>query len=221
LKTTGQINRGFNLTVGFLVLSAAIVLFSFIASDVAPGTTLTLIDARINVWLHTHNTALLTTVFLLISRLHSQLGIAIMTLAICIYLWSRHQCYWVLTILLAVFGGMLLNVLLKNLFTRQRPDPNSPILLLKTFSFPSGHTMLAVVFYGTLAALAVSRLRDGKSRVLAIVTAILMIALVGFSRIYLGVHYLSDVLGAIVEGLGWLALCLLSVDMIRHWQDGH
>jgi membrane-associated phospholipid phosphatase len=212
---------GLYLTVGLLVLGAAIVLFAVIARDVATGNALTLIDARINVWLHTHNTTQLTTLFLLVSRLHSNLGISLVTLAISLYLWSKHQRYWVLTLVLAVFGGMLLNVLLKNLFTRPRPHLENPILILHTFSFPSGHTLLAVVFYGTLGAFAVSRLRDWKLRVLAVLLAISMIAFIGFSRMYLGVHYLSDVLGAFVEGLAWLALCLLGVGIIRHWQDAY
>lgn len=116
--------------------------------------------------------------------------------------------------MLAVFGGMALNFLLKNLFLRQRPHFNDAILTLTSYSFPSGHTMMATVFYGTLCALAASRTRDWRCRALAIFGAAILISLVGFSRIYLGAHFLSDVLAAIAEGLAWLAFCLIAVEVI-------
>ena len=115
-----------------------------------------------------------------------------------------------------VFGGMLLNVVLKNLFVRPRPHFDDSVRVLTTFSFPSGHTMLAAVFYGALCAFVVSRLRGWMLRVLAVFAAIFMIVLVGFGRMYLGVHYLSDVLGAMAEGLAWLSVCFLTVGLIRN-----
>jgi membrane-associated phospholipid phosphatase len=210
---------GLYLTVGLLTLGAAAMLFAVIAGDVTAGEFLNPIDTRISVWLHAHNTRQLTTLFLLVSKLHSNLSVTIMTLAISAYLWSRRLRYWVLTFTLAVFGGMLLNFLLKTLFMRPRPHFDNPVLTLTSFSFPSGHTILAAVFYGTLCVFAVLRLRVWKLRVLAVLVATFMIALVGFSRMYLGAHYLSDVLGAVAEGLAWLALCLTAVGLIRHWQD--
>ncbi|HKP39102.1 MAG TPA: phosphatase PAP2 family protein [Pyrinomonadaceae bacterium] len=206
---------GLHLTVGLVALGAALLLFGVIAENVAAGDSLTRVDARINAWLHAHNQTQLTTFCLLISNLHSNLVVTTVTVAICAYLWERHLRYWVLTFVFTVFGGMLLNYLLKLLFVRPRPHFDDPILILTTFSFPSGHTLLAVVFYGTLCVFAVSRLRVWKLRVPLIFTGLLMIALVGFSRMYLGVHYLSDVLGAIVEGLAWLALCLITVGILR------
>jgi undecaprenyl-diphosphatase len=145
-----------------------------------------------------------------------------MTLAVSGYLWIKRVRVWVLTLMLAVFGGMLLNFLLKDVFVRPRPHFDDPLLTLTTYSFPSGHTMMATVFYGTLCALIVSRIVFWRWRVLAIVAAGVMILLVGFSRIYLGAHYLSDVLAAIAEGLAWIAFCLLVVGELerrRKWQQ--
>jgi membrane-associated phospholipid phosphatase len=208
---------GLQLTAGLVAFTIAAIIFVLLAEDVATADTLTLLDAQINVWLHAHNTPHLTTFFLLVSKLHSNLIVTTVMLAICVYLWSKHLRYWVLTFLLAVPGGMLLNVLLKLVFARPRPRFDDPILRLKTFSFPSGHTMLAVVFYGTLCVFAIARLRGWKMRAPAILLAAFMIALVGFSRMYLGAHYLSDVLGAMAEGFAWLAFCFLVVGLIREW----
>lgn len=198
-----------------IALGVAAILFALIAADVLSGGAGTLIDARLSIWLHTRTTARLTTFFALISELHSNLYVGIVTALICTYLWTKHLRYWVLSLLLSVFGGMLLNVGLKDLFVRPRPTFADTIPRLHTFSFPSGHTMLATVFYGSLCVFLVSRTQSWIRRALAIVVAFLMIALVGFSRMYLGVHYLTDVMGAIVEGSAWLATSFLIVALIR------
>jgi undecaprenyl-diphosphatase len=75
--------------------------------------------------------------------------------------------------------------------------------------------MAATVFFGTVAAFLVWSIRGRGRRVLTVLVASLLIALVAFSRIYLRVHYLSDVLAAIAAGLAWLALCLTGVDTLR------
>jgi membrane-associated phospholipid phosphatase len=152
---------------------------------------------------------------LVITNIHSTLGITIMTMAISVFLWRRGLRNWVFTFLLTVYSGVLLNVLLKSIFHRARPHFDDPILTLNTHSFPSGHTMTATVFYGTLCAIVISFARGWGLRAFSIIVAVFLIALVGFSRIYLGVHYLSDVLGAMAEGAAWLALCLTATDTWR------
>jgi undecaprenyl-diphosphatase len=114
--------------------------------------------------------------------------------------------------MLSVFGGMLLNALLKQVFMRPRPRFENPLLIISSYSFPSGHTMMATVFYGALCALFVTKVRDWRARGLAAGLSACLILLVGFSRIYLGVHYLSDVMAAIAEGLAWLAFSVISVE---------
>jgi undecaprenyl-diphosphatase len=194
---------------------ASVVLFLLLAANVASGGVLVLLDARLSVWLHNHNTPARTTFFLLISNLHSNLSIAIVTFLVAVYLWTRHLRYWVLTLAISIPGGGLLNVGLKILFARARPHFDNPILIVHTYSFPSGHTMLATVFYGTLCILIYSLVRDWKLRMAALLVALLMITLVGFSRMYLGVHYLTDVVGAILEGTVWLVLCFLTLGTLQ------
>jgi undecaprenyl-diphosphatase len=126
---------------------------------------------------------------------------------------------WALAFSLSVAGGMLLNVLLKGLFERARPTFDTPILTLTSYSFPSGHTMLATTLYGALCAFVLSQVRGWPLRSLTIVAASSMIALVGFSRIYLGAHYLTDVLAAMLEGLAWLALVLTAIHTRRRWRE--
>ena len=206
---------GLHLTLGILFLSAATWLFADLAEDVTNGDPLTVTDARFSNWLHAHATPSLTRLTLLITHLHSTLGVTLMTLAISIFLWRRRLRHWVFTLLVIVYGGMLLNFWLKAVFQRARPHFEDPVLVVSNYSFPSGHAMAATVFYGTLCAIVITQMRDWKWRVLSIIVAVLLTALVGFTRIYLGVHYLSDVLGAMAEGAAWLALCLTATETMR------
>lgn len=219
-RLSSRESAGLKPTLVLLLLVIAVLVFGAIAEDVFTNDPLTIIDARFSAWLRGHTLPWLTPALLLITHVHSLLGVTVMTLAVCGYLWIRRLRVWVLMLTLAVFGGMLLNLILKYAFVRQRPHLGDPLLTLTTYSFPSGHTLMATVFYGTLCGLVVSRAHHWRWRLLAIVVTGLMILLVGFSRIYLGAHYLSDVLAAIAEGLAWLAFCFVAVGGQR-WHGGN
>ena len=203
------------LSLVLLMLIVSVWAFGAIAEDVFTNDPLTVVDARFSAWLQHHQVHTLTRFLVLITQLHSLLGVTVITLAVSAYLWIKRLRIWFLTLMLAMFGGMLLNLLLKHVFVRERPHFDNPLLVLTTYSFPSGHTVMATVFYGTLCALVVSRTRRWLWRVLAIAAAAFLVLLVGFSRIYLGAHYLSDVLAAIAEGLAWLAFCLISIEELK------
>jgi undecaprenyl-diphosphatase len=110
---------------------------------------------------------------------------------------------------------MLINVLVKYIVHRPRPYFDNPLLILTTYSFPSGHALASTVLYGLLAAFAVQASKTWRQRVVAVSIALCLIALVCFSRVYLGVHYLTDVLAGVLEGVLWLALCLTMTKIIE------
>jgi undecaprenyl-diphosphatase len=213
-SSSARANPGLTI-FGLLILVTSTVVFGLLAEDVTNGEPLTILDERFSNWLHAHGSAQLTTLLLLVTRTHSHLTITVATLLLGAWWWNRRFRERVLILMLAVFGGMFLNLLLKHLFLRARPEWHDPLLILTTYSFPSGHTMIATVFYGSLCAFVFTSVRNWLWRVLVIVDSVLMISLVGFSRIYLGVHYLSDVLAAIAEGLAWLAFSFLAVDFVQ------
>ena len=202
-------------TFGILMLIGASWVFVGIAEDVVSGDPLTLVDTQLAAWFHTHSTPLITQSMLIISGLQGTLGMSIYALLFGIFLMRTKQCYWLLTLILTVPGGMLLNVLMKQIFQRARPSFTDPIITLTTYSFPSGHAAGATLFYGILAAFLVTHISKWRWRAVVVLVAILLVALVGFSRIYLGVHYLSDVLAAVAEGAAWLALCLTAIHTLR------
>lgn len=107
----------------------------------------------------------------------------------------------------AVGGGALLSSALKGLLQRPRPDLVPHVVDVHTFSFPSGHAMLSAVTYLTLGAL-LARLQSGRAtRIYALAVALILTFLVGVSRVYLGVHWPTDVLAGWTVGAAWALLC--------------
>jgi membrane-associated phospholipid phosphatase len=186
-------------------------LFIAIAEDVATGDPIVRLDQAIALWLHQHGHPALTTFLLGVTNLHSPAGVFAMSVVFAAYLAWKRARYWLVTLVLVMAGGMLLNTIFKQAFQRARPTWDNPLLTLTSYGFPSGHTAGATLFYGMLAAYLMTRVRSMAARVACVAGAVLMVALVGISRMYLGVHYLSDVLAAACASAAWLALCLLVV----------
>jgi membrane protein DedA with SNARE-associated domain/membrane-associated phospholipid phosphatase len=219
-RLSPQAYLGLHLTAGALILIGATWIFGAIAQDVVKGAPLTVVDIRVSEWLHTHASPQVSAVMRCISYLGAPPVASLIALCVgVVLLWQRYR-YWLLALVVTVPGGMLLNVLLKTAFRRQGPRFEDSVLALTKYSFPSTHAMAATVLYGVLAAFAVWTIQAWRWRVLAVLVAGLLILLVGFSRVYLGAHYPSDVLAAAAEGLAWLALCLTAVDTLRRRRRG-
>lgn len=213
---------GLHLTAGVALLVLAAWIFGAIAEDVVTHDAITLRDLRLANWLHLHAHARagLTQAMRLVSDTHDTIGTLLMTALFALWLLARRARYWLLSLALCVPGGMLLNVLLKYVFQRTRPQFDDPLVSLLSYSFPSGHTVAATLFYGVLAAYLCVMLPRWRTRALVAVAACGMVALVAFSRIYLGAHYLSDVLAAVAEGCAWLAICITASATLRRRRAG-
>jgi membrane-associated phospholipid phosphatase len=210
---------GLHLTVGLALMLLAIVVFHEIAEAVMGAEQITVIDLQVAHWFNQHALPWLTSFLLVYTDLHGVLGAIILTALLAGYFYRQRASYWLFTLLIAVPGVMILNVLLKSVFGRMRPSFEQPLLqtVLHSYSFPSGHTATATALYGVLGAYLICRTAPDAwgQRVMIALGALLMAALVGFSRIYLGAHYLSDVLAAMAESAGWLAICIAGVSTLR------
>ncbi|MEP7207850.1 MAG: phosphatase PAP2 family protein [Casimicrobiaceae bacterium] len=213
LSPTGYL--GINLTLGGLVVIGAGWLFGGIAEDVVTGDPLTKVDHRIAAWFHAQAVPPLTKAMMLLTELGGLRGIAIASGTLAIYLAWRRQWHWLGALLLAVPGGMVVNVLTKYAFARARPSFADPLLTLTTYSFPSGHVTASTLFYGFLAAYLVARIPAWRWRVPFVLIASFAVAVVGLTRVYLGVHFLSDVLAAFALGTAWLAMVLTTLHTFR------
>ena len=171
-------------------------------------SALVALDSRVANLLHSRAHGALETFFFAVTYLHSPAAMTAWSVIFAALLARLRQWYWLITLAASVGGGMLVNALLKASYERIRPKFDDPLLVLTSFSFPSGHTAGAVLFYGVLAGFLVSRFYEWRLRAASVAGAIGLVALVGFSRMYLGAHYLSDVVAAACASTVWLVLCL-------------
>jgi membrane-associated phospholipid phosphatase len=166
-------------------------------------------DHQIAGWFHAH----LSQAFVNILRVLSEPGAAewigaVLFVAVILLVWKRA---WpaLATIVIAVPGGMLLNEVLKLAVHRHRPFLDGWFVDWSGYSFASGHTIGATLLYGQLLLFVLPVLKSKRRQRLAILVAAMLVMLVGFSRIALGAHYLSDVIAAIFLGSLWLLICAL------------
>ena len=125
----------------------------------------------------------------------------------------KYHAMWL--VLAATLGGLLISTLLKQLIDRARPDLVPHLSNVYTSSFPSGHSMLSAVVYLTLGALLTRLASERRVKLYFLAAALLLTFLVGVSRVYMGVHYPTDVLAGWTAGLVWALLCWL---VARHLQ---
>ena len=209
---------GLHMTVGVVLMLIAIVIFHEIAEAVMGAEQITVIDLQVANWFNQNAVPWITSCLLVITHVHGVIGAITLACLLAWYLHRQKASYWLFTLVITMPGVMILNVLLKYIFGRARPSFETPLLqALSTYSFPSGHTATATALYGVLGAYMVCQTQPGQwGRRIAIVSgATAMAVLVGFSRIYLGAHYLSDVLAAMAESCAWLAICIAGVSTLR------
>ena len=205
---------GLHLTLGLLVSLGAVALFASLAEDVVNREALFVFDQQLADCLHELATPTGLSVWVVVSELGSVTGVALVGMAFAIVLYRRRQVWLLRGWLAALAGAALLNLVLKQYFQRPRPS-YAEFFELKNWSFPSGHAMGSLVTYGMLAYIGVVLIRRQHVRWVVVGLATFLICSIGASRIVLGVHYLSDVLGGYTAGSVWLAACISGLEIIR------
>ncbi len=185
---------------GFLALAAGLLLApAFLEADLALSAAIRAIDLP---GLET------------LARLATTAGdfwpIAALTAVTSAILWFRGRRTEAVMVVVAVLGGALLGVGLKQAFMRVRPALDvARIPLPETYSFPSGHALSSLLYFGSLMVVAALDVRRRRYAVLLVVGCTFAALAIALSRVYLGVHYLGDVIGAWLLGFAWLSLVVL------------
>jgi membrane-associated phospholipid phosphatase len=167
------------------------------------------IDHGVALWFHAHLTPTFVSVLRGITEFGSSEWIAIvLSIAVLFFVFKRWWPSLLMTVV-AIPGGMLLNEWVKILVHRHRPFGDGWFVDWSGYSFASGHTIGATLLYGQIALFLIPLIKSRGGRVLVFSAATFVIVLVGFSRIALGAHYLTDVLAGMFLGTSWLTLCVL------------
>ena len=206
------------VVLGVSLLSVAGVLgFFAIAGSVMEGDTQQ-VDEAIVRWFrdpadpsHARGPAWLTEVAIDITAMGSTVVLVMVVLAVSGFLWLQNQTRLLALLIAAMAGGTVLNALLKTTFARPRPSVVPHLREVFTFSFPSGHAALSAIVYLTIGVLLLEVVSSRASRLYCLAVAMAATFLVGFSRVFLGVHYPSDVLAGWAAGITWAALCWLAM----------
>jgi undecaprenyl-diphosphatase len=186
---------------------AALAVFALLALQVLLHGPLARADLALTNFLAAHRRPWLTQLMLLVSDSHETGKLLAIAVLLAAWRWWRGARREALAFAV-VPAGEALNVLLKYTFQRPRPLVAHPLVHLSTFSFPSGHAVASTVFYGAVCALVFDQTRSMLLRAVAAVVGLAMVLLVCASRVYLGAHYLSDVLAGVAVGTACLAIAL-------------
>ncbi|NUT00913.1 MAG: phosphatase PAP2 family protein [Sphingomonas sp.] len=210
-----------------IAFCVAITLFLKFASEVTEGDTLYL-DRLIIVSLRQPGDPSLpigppwlTTFMADITSLGSASVLVTVTLVVLGYLLTRRHAERAILTFVAVSLGYALSTTLKSIFSRPRPDIVTHLVNVTSASFPSGHAMNSAVVYLTLAALLAQAERDKRARVYILACGLSLTGLVGISRVYLGVHWPTDVMAGWAVGAIWALFCLLAAYGLRRYRSGH
>jgi undecaprenyl-diphosphatase len=178
------------------------------------------LDAYATEFLARHSSPPIEAIMGVVSAWHAPGGIVTLTaLAALVLLWRRDGL-GLLMLLSSVLGGATLNHMLKHGFQRPRPGMEHLPAAVTDFAFPSGHAANATLLYGACVVLLVPHLSARWARAAAVFGALLWVGLVSGSRVLLGAHRLSDVLGGMLLGLAWLALCMAATAALERIKAG-
>lgn len=206
---------GLTLTVGVAVSLLAGWLFGELADEILEEELLTQLDLTLGEGLLGVVSEPVSQLFYGITMIASPVVLITGVVLTSLWLVKRGDKADAVLVLVTVGGGALINFLLKLLFSRPRPSFIDMFYQEVGFSFPSGHAMLSVLFFGVLAYLIWRPLHTVRWRIAVVMAAAIIALFVGISRLVLGVHFLSDVLAGWAAGIVWLSACITTREVGR------
>jgi undecaprenyl-diphosphatase len=192
-----------SLLLGLATAILALIFFGWLADEALEGDARAFDDAT-RAAVHQFASPLMTAIMRGFSFVGSTIALSVGTIFVVVRFvmrkWKREARLFALTMI----GAGLLNITLKLAFKRPRPVPFFNLSPPETYSFPSGHSLTSAVFFGALAAILTARIKSRRVRIVIWIVGVGMFLLIGLSRIYLGVHYTTDVIAGFVAALIWI-----------------
>jgi undecaprenyl-diphosphatase len=209
---------GIFVVAGAVIAAVGTWFFSEIAETVMAGGTQSF-DETILRWIYAHHSPALDATMIEITALGTGTVVLMIVGVAALFLTLTKHKYSALLLLVATAGGLALDMVLKLRFDRPRPHVFAWGTNAVSSSFPSGHAMSAAIVYSTVAYLAARLQKHRWSRWLTMLISIVVILLICSSRLYLGVHYPSDVLAGVVIGLAWAGFCMALLEAVQRFSQ--
>ena len=205
---------GISLLAGLLFSAAIVVVFGLLAREVFLTARAGPLDREITLFVRGLQTPTRDNLAIVLTFFGSHLFLIPATLLVAFILRAKGHPTSALLFVASVAGGFVLNALLKISFHRARPDLWPALVAEHTYSFPSGHATMSTVFYGGLAAV-VFHLTDRRlPRIAAVALALIAIVTIMGTRVYLGVHWTTDVLAGFVVGVFWVVVSAIATEVV-------
>jgi membrane-associated phospholipid phosphatase len=221
VSTTGERLKNY-LPVAAILIAGA--LFTAWAGDAfidlaekvhGNNVSLQKLDASVHDWTVHERTAGATTFFTMMTIIGGPLGLAILLTIVAAILAIRRRWSWLIYLGVTAAGGGVLNLELKRYFARARPIAAEMLRRANGYSFPSGHAMGSAVAFGALAYLSFRAIRSWPAKAAVMAFLYTLIASVALSRVYLGVHWISDVLAGVTVGTVWVTTTTVAYETLR------
>jgi membrane-associated phospholipid phosphatase len=206
---------GLRLTVGLAIIALGLWIFGGLLEEVLDNATLVHWDVAAAAWIHSAGTPIGTRIFLAISNVGSPVVMGVIAVIGVVTTFIRRHHLLAYAWAAAAGGGAILDGILKYTIHRTRPAYALALLHGTSFSFPSGHAMGSMIGYGFLAYATVLTAKSiGWHKRMIFSFAALLTLLIGVSRVYIGVHFPSDVAGGWAAGLAWLTMCITGYELV-------
>ncbi|WP_442845862.1 phosphatase PAP2 family protein [Leeuwenhoekiella sp. H156] len=213
-----QYNPGLPYLITILVALVIVVLginLFIELTDTLESDTLNAWDSRVTEFVLSYRNPALTNYFIIVTDIGDLYGyLSILVIATILSYFVFKQWKYVLQIVLVLALASISNVILKRFIDRARPGIEH-LVTVETLSYPSGHAMSAMAFYGFLIYLVTRFRMNTFLKALCITALVLFILSIGISRIYLGVHFPSDIAGGFIAGFIWVIFCILLFNVIE------
>jgi len=200
------------LALGFIAIIVLFLLFGNITEDVIERDRIVTLDYYVHDQIERIRNPVLTQAMTVVTNLGGVYVIGTGTVFIIFLLVTLRQTLWAHFFVWLMGGGAILDQILKMSIQRVRP-PGLRLIAAHGWSYPSGHAMTSTLFYFALIYFILDKKYSWYLRLSISVFAFCLILLISFSRIYLGVHYMSDVLAGFIGGLIWLVICVITMEM--------
>src|SRR5688572_7049867 len=204
------------LAIGIAAASIAGDAFLDLAERLhAESSRMHTVDREAHTWARTAHTDGSTRFFTALTLIGTPVGIGVIVLIVSIVLVMRRHWRWAVYLIFTTGVGGLLNLQLKAYFARARPDLAEALRHASGYSFPSGHAMGSTVAFGALSYLAFRAIPKWRERAAVVSFCVSMIVAIASSRIYLGVHWMSDIGAGIAAGVIWIASTTVAYETFR------